>query len=268
MWRRYGAPMIDPTVLRGFSDANGSWKIICISRRSARSSPPCAWVMSWPSNSIVPSVASYRRITTRASVDFPHPVSPTSPSVSPLIDLQVDAVHRVDVADPLLEQDPPRDREDFRRPSIRTSGVRSDVAGSGWGRSVTSTLTCEPSPVPGRCAPCPRAGGGTRDAWCPSDGRSSGTSRPALVEDVRAARVERRTPAARRSGTAGGPGSGAGAPSRRSRSAAGSTRAGPTCTGDVRLVVDVAAVARLDDLARRTSPGCGRSARPRRRGRA
>jgi hypothetical protein len=76
--------MIDPTVLRGFSEANGSWKIICISRRSPRRSPPFAWVMSWPSNSIEPSVASYNRINTRASVDLPHPVSPTRPSVSPL----------------------------------------------------------------------------------------------------------------------------------------------------------------------------------------
>src|ERR671910_172628 len=76
--------MIEPTVLRGFSEANGSWKIICISRRSPRRSPPFTWVMSRPSNSIDPSVASYKRINTRASVDFP---------------------------DPLLEQDPPGDRE-------------------------------------------------------------------------------------------------------------------------------------------------------------
>ncbi len=32
----YGAPMICPTVCRGFSDEYGSWKIICISRRSGR----------------------------------------------------------------------------------------------------------------------------------------------------------------------------------------------------------------------------------------
>ena len=29
-----GSAMIEPTVLRGFSDEYGSWKIICISRRS------------------------------------------------------------------------------------------------------------------------------------------------------------------------------------------------------------------------------------------
>ena len=34
-----GAPMICPTRLRGFSDANGSWKTICISRRSGPQRP-------------------------------------------------------------------------------------------------------------------------------------------------------------------------------------------------------------------------------------
>ena len=37
-WICSGAAMIEPTRLRGFSDAYGSWKTICISRRSGRSS--------------------------------------------------------------------------------------------------------------------------------------------------------------------------------------------------------------------------------------
>ena len=32
------SPMIAPTVMRGLSEANGSWKMICMSRRSARKS--------------------------------------------------------------------------------------------------------------------------------------------------------------------------------------------------------------------------------------
>ena len=35
-WIRNGAPTIVPTVCRGFSDEYGSWKIICMSRRSGR----------------------------------------------------------------------------------------------------------------------------------------------------------------------------------------------------------------------------------------
>ena len=31
------SPMMAPTVMRGLSEANGSWKMICMSRRSARS---------------------------------------------------------------------------------------------------------------------------------------------------------------------------------------------------------------------------------------
>ena len=41
-WIANGSPMIVPTVLRGFSDEYGSWKIICISRRSAFRSSPVA----------------------------------------------------------------------------------------------------------------------------------------------------------------------------------------------------------------------------------
>ena len=33
-WTANGSAMIEPIVLRGFSDEYGSWKIICISRRS------------------------------------------------------------------------------------------------------------------------------------------------------------------------------------------------------------------------------------------
>ena len=37
-WIRIGSLMIEPTVMRGLSDAYGSWKTICILRRSARRS--------------------------------------------------------------------------------------------------------------------------------------------------------------------------------------------------------------------------------------
>ena len=41
--------MIDPIVCRGFSDEYGSWKMICISRRSGRILPRLRCVMSRPS---------------------------------------------------------------------------------------------------------------------------------------------------------------------------------------------------------------------------
>ena len=79
----YGSEMIVPIVLRGFSDEYGSWKIICISRRSALSSAPLMLAISRPSNVIEPLVGSIRRISSRAVVDLPQPDSPTMPSVSP-----------------------------------------------------------------------------------------------------------------------------------------------------------------------------------------
>ena len=52
--------MIEPTVLRGFSDEYGSWKIICISRRSAFSSSPLMSAISRPSNLIEPPVGLHQ----------------------------------------------------------------------------------------------------------------------------------------------------------------------------------------------------------------
>ena len=72
-----------PTVMRGSSDAYGSWNTICISRRSARRSPLSSVVSSMPSNLTEPEVGSISRSTQRPTVDFPEPDSPTSPSVWP-----------------------------------------------------------------------------------------------------------------------------------------------------------------------------------------
>ena len=47
-WMTNGSPMIEPTVLRGFSDEYGSWKIICMSRRNGLSSLRDRCAISWP----------------------------------------------------------------------------------------------------------------------------------------------------------------------------------------------------------------------------
>ncbi len=65
--------------MRGSSDAYGSWKIIWKRRRSLRSSLPSTFVMSWPSNVIVPPVGLYRRTIARPVVLLPQPDSPDEP---------------------------------------------------------------------------------------------------------------------------------------------------------------------------------------------
>jgi hypothetical protein len=77
--------MMSLTGIRGFSDPNGSWKMICILRRSGRSSSWLIFVMSRPANVIVPSVGSIRRRTDRPSVVLPQPDSPTRLNVSPAL---------------------------------------------------------------------------------------------------------------------------------------------------------------------------------------
>ena len=77
------SPMIAPTVMRGLSEANGSWKMICMSRQSARNAAASSAVTLRPSNQTSPAVGSIRRRMQRPVVDLPQPDSPTRPSVSP-----------------------------------------------------------------------------------------------------------------------------------------------------------------------------------------
>src|SRR3990170_258941 len=82
-WITIGSAMIEPMVMRGFREAYGSWKIICMRRRMRRISPGFMRVSSWPSNMTSPEVGLYSMSMTRPRVVLPQPLSPTSPSVSP-----------------------------------------------------------------------------------------------------------------------------------------------------------------------------------------
>ena len=81
--------MISPTGIRGFSEENGSWKIIWMCGRRARSARPFrrSTRTGCPPptrNRISPRVGVSARRTRRAVVVFPQPLSPTRPSVAPL----------------------------------------------------------------------------------------------------------------------------------------------------------------------------------------
>ena len=52
------SPMISPTDMRGFSDAKGSWKIICMRRRSGRRAPRARPLSSCPSKRTLPPLAA------------------------------------------------------------------------------------------------------------------------------------------------------------------------------------------------------------------
>src|SRR5258706_8066191 len=75
--------MMLPTVIRGLSDAYGSWKIICMRRRILRICSPPSFVSSVPSNFTSPAVGLYSWRIARPVVDLPQPDSPTRPRVSP-----------------------------------------------------------------------------------------------------------------------------------------------------------------------------------------
>src|SRR5262249_40440261 len=69
--------------MRGLSAEYGSWKTICMLRRSVFWRWPVSVCTSTPSNATVPASGSMRPSTRRAVVDLPQPVSPTMPSVVP-----------------------------------------------------------------------------------------------------------------------------------------------------------------------------------------
>ena len=82
-WMRSGSLMMSRTVMRGLSDAYGSWKTIWMSRPIGRSCRRESVVMSRPLKTMLPAVGSVSRMIVRPRVVFPHPDSPTTPSVSP-----------------------------------------------------------------------------------------------------------------------------------------------------------------------------------------
>jgi hypothetical protein len=79
-----GSARISPTVMRGLSDAYGSWKMICMWRRiwriAIRGRAPGDLLAL---EGTEPPVGSIRRRMRRPVVDLPQPDSPTSASVSP-----------------------------------------------------------------------------------------------------------------------------------------------------------------------------------------
>ena len=127
----------------------------------------------------------------RAIVDLPQPDSPTTPSVSPSLDGEADAVDRLHRGDLLLEDDPARDREVLlevlddeqlvaahhgrRRPRRRLTRPHRSSGSSRASRSFVSWSRWHALEV----RPARRR-----------TGASSGRLVPADVHHVRAARVE------------------------------------------------------------------------------
>ncbi len=112
-----GSPTICPTRLRGLSDAYGSWKIICICRRSGRSSrreaprSPCPRTGPSPRSARAAAASSGTASTSRtrthrrAPASRPPAASRSTPST---------AAHLADLA---LDQDPRLDREVLDEPA-------------------------------------------------------------------------------------------------------------------------------------------------------
>src|SRR3712207_5900907 len=110
--------MIVPTVLRGFSDEYGSWKIICISRRSGLSSPCESLAMSRPSQGIDPpgDEPCGRRLAAAGLADDAERLAAQ--------EVEAHAVDRFDGPDLLAEDQAALDREVL----LEVADLHQDVA--------------------------------------------------------------------------------------------------------------------------------------------
>src|SRR5262245_50777177 len=77
--------MMLPTVIRGFSEENGSWNTIWTWRRYAFSCSRSRLLIDRPSKTMSPDVGSSSFMIIRPVVVLPQPDSPTRPTVSPLL---------------------------------------------------------------------------------------------------------------------------------------------------------------------------------------
>ena len=220
-WMTSGSAMIAPTRLRGLSEAYGSWKTICISRRSGRSARRVEPRDVAPvEHARCPTVSSCRRTRQRPSVDLPQPDSPTRPSVSPARTSKRDAV----------------DGLHARRP--RAAGRRVPLTGKCFVdlARLEQHLAAHADElrVDRRLAPRELLGdrqvAAVEVARAPRAPRARGGSLAARREARAGSAARTRSPAAARAATAAGPGSSSGGAAAAGR-CAGSSRAAPTCTG-------------------------------------
>ena len=129
-WIAIASPTISRTVMRGFRLEYGSWKMICIRRRSGRSSRCERCVMSSPSKSTRPNVGSTRRSIRRPSVLLPQPLSPTRPMRLAAAHAERDAVDRADEALVAAPRPPVRTGKYFDTRSVATSVRAASALGT------------------------------------------------------------------------------------------------------------------------------------------
>src|SRR5882724_1738833 len=119
--------MLSPIDMRGLSAEYGSWKTICMLRRSAFRRGPVSVCTSTPPNVTVPASGSVRPRMRRAVVDLPQPDSPTMPSVVPASTVNETLSTAETYA---FEHSPRRTGNLFCSPSTRSSTC-DRVSGSG-----------------------------------------------------------------------------------------------------------------------------------------
>ena len=146
-----GNETICSTVFRLFSDAYGSWKTICISRRNRRSSREETPKRSVESKWTPPEVGSSSRSSRRASVDLPEAGLAHEPDRLAAVEHERDVVDRLD--------DAPRTRP-------AEAEVPTEVVDDDEELAVPGRLRARGGRVRGAHAAAPRTGKWHSATWC------------------------------------------------------------------------------------------------------
>src|SRR3970282_1582158 len=110
-WITMGSAMMAPMVIRGFREAYGSWKIICMRRRMRRISPAFMRVRACPSKTTSPAGGLVEHSYDAAQGGLAAAAFAHQPQRLAALDLEADAVDGLNVGDLALEDDAGGDGE-------------------------------------------------------------------------------------------------------------------------------------------------------------
>ena len=159
-WISSGCTTDCSIVIAGLSDACGSWKTICISRRTERSSRSDSFVISRPSKRTLPSVACTRPEQRSAEGRLPAARLADEAEHLALPEVERHVVDRLDVSRLASEEPLPRScrgsSSTSSGPGSRRAGRRCVDASGFVGNRNLLTLELGASPPPGICSsgPC------------------------------------------------------------------------------------------------------------------
>lgn len=151
-WMRRGSAIMSPTVIRGFNELKGSWKMICIRRRKGLSFSRGSSVMSCPSKKILPPWAQSAGGACAPPWSSRSPTPPQAQAPPPP-DGEGHPVHRLHARHHPGKHPAPDGEVLLQVPHLHEDAVRAHAPTPLRISRQRTHLTRRPSPPPPRAAP-------------------------------------------------------------------------------------------------------------------